>query len=81
MFSFPSMLHASMKAPDLTALERAKNAAGGPSELARRLSAIGRPITSQGVSAWRRVPAERVVDVERITGVSRRELRRDLYDL
>jgi len=75
------MLHAPLNAPDLTALERAKNAVGGPSELARRLSAIGRPITSQGVSAWRRVPAERVVDVERVTKVPRHELRRDLYDL
>ena len=63
-----------------TALDRAKAAVGGPIELARRLSALGRPITRQGVEAWRRVPAERVVDVERVTGVARHELRPDLYD-
>lgn len=61
------------------ALERAKDVVGGPIELARRLSAIGRSITRQGVEAWRRVPAERVVDVERVTGVPRHELRPDLY--
>ncbi|WP_459676160.1 YdaS family helix-turn-helix protein [Acidisoma sp. 7E03] len=33
------------------------------------------------VSQWRRIPAERVLDVERITGISRRELRPDLYPL
>lgn len=75
------MLHAPMNAPDLTALERAKNAVGGGRELARRLSAIGRPITSQAIYGWRRIPAERVLDVERVTGVSRSELRPDLYGL
>jgi DNA-binding transcriptional regulator YdaS (Cro superfamily) len=68
-----------MTAPAEAALERAKDAVGGAAVLARRLTVIGRPITTQGVSAWRRVPAERVVDVERATGVSRQELRPDLY--
>jgi DNA-binding transcriptional regulator YdaS (Cro superfamily) len=36
-------------------------------------------ITSPAVTKWRRVPAERVIDVERITGISREELRPDLY--
>lgn len=36
-------------------------------------------ITSQAVTQWRRIPAERVLDVERITGVPRHELRPDLY--
>lgn len=33
------------------------------------------------VSRWaqKRIPAERVIDVERLTGVSRNELRPDLY--
>lgn len=36
-------------------------------------------ITHGAVSQWRRVPAERVVDVEALTGISREELRPDLY--
>lgn len=28
---------------------------------------------------WRRVPAERVIDVERVTGIPREDLRPDLY--
>lgn len=38
-------------------------------------------ITHGAVSQWRRVPAERVLDVERVTGISRSELRPDLYPL
>lgn len=41
--------------------------------------ASGLGITSQAVGQWKKVPAERVLDVERITGVSRHELRPDLY--
>lgn len=36
-------------------------------------------ITAQAVSLWRRVPAERVVDVEKLTGIPRHVLRPDLY--
>ena len=36
-------------------------------------------ITHSAVSQWRRVPAERVLAVERLTGVSRHDLRPDLY--
>lgn len=36
-------------------------------------------ITPGAVSQWRRVPAERVLDVERITGISRHDLRPDIY--
>jgi DNA-binding transcriptional regulator YdaS (Cro superfamily) len=36
-------------------------------------------ITPQAIAGWRRVPAERVIDVERVTGVSREILRPDLY--
>lgn len=56
------------------ALDRAKKAVGGSSELGRRIG-----VTSQAVSQWRRVPAERVLDVERATGVPRHHLRPDLY--
>lgn len=36
-------------------------------------------IKSQAVSQWRRAPAKRVLDIERASGVSRHELRPDLY--
>ena len=45
--------------------------------LARRLG-----IRSPSIAGWKkrgRVPAERVLDVERITGVSRHRLRCDIY--
>ena len=46
----------------------------------RRLSlASDLNISSSAISMWERVPAERVLDVERITGVSRHDLRPDLY--
>lgn len=41
--------------------------------------AEGLGITSQALSQWNRVPPARVLDVERITGVSKEELRPDLY--
>lgn len=37
-------------------------------------------ITRQGIWQWRRIPAERVVEVERATGIPRQELRPDLYE-
>lgn len=58
---------------------RAKAALGGPSALAAALSQSGERISSQAVSKWFRVPAERVLEVERLTGVSRYELRPDVY--
>jgi DNA-binding transcriptional regulator YdaS (Cro superfamily) len=36
-------------------------------------------ITHGAVNQWRRVPAERVIDVERATGIPREKLRPDLY--
>jgi hypothetical protein len=58
------------------ALVRAIEEAGGVAELARKLS-----ISSQAVSQWDRVPAERALEVERATGgaVTRHDLRPDLY--
>lgn len=38
-------------------------------------------ISVQAVSQWRRVPGARVLEVERITGVSRYEIRPDIYGL
>jgi hypothetical protein len=36
-------------------------------------------ITRAAVTFWPRVPAERVIDVERISGIPREQLRPDLY--
>jgi DNA-binding transcriptional regulator YdaS (Cro superfamily) len=65
-----------------TALEKAKRLAGGASALAQRITLVtGERITSQAVSQWKIVPAGRVVAVERVTGVSRLELRPDLFEM
>ncbi len=55
-------------------LDEAIRAAGGVSELARRIG-----ISQPSVSNWERVPAERVLAVEQATNVSRATLRPDLY--
>jgi len=55
-------------------LRAAIEAAGGVSELARRVG-----ISQPSVSNWDKVPAERVLAVESTTGVSRVQLRPDLY--
>ena len=56
-------------------LQEAIRAAGGVTELARRVG-----ISQPSVSNWSRVPAERVLAVEALTGVTRAILRPDLYD-
>jgi TorA maturation chaperone TorD len=55
-------------------LEAAIRAAGGVSELARRLG-----ISQPSVSNWSRIPADRVLLVETATKVRREVLRPDLY--
>lgn len=59
------------------ALNSARKAAGGNTGLARRLGKL----TSQAVSQWKHVPAQRVLDVERITGIPRHQLRPDIYPM
>ena len=56
------------------ALKRAVAKVGGQASFAR---AIG--VTAQAVSQWNEVPPLRVIAVERISGVSRHDLRPDLY--
>jgi TorA maturation chaperone TorD len=56
-------------------LEEAIRAAGGITELARRIG-----ISQPSVSNWERVPAERVLAVEAATQVGRAVLRPDLYE-
>ena len=60
-----------MRDPGLSA---AIQAVGGVSELARRIG-----ISQPSVSNWDKVPAERVLAVEAVSGVERMRLRPDLY--
>jgi TorA maturation chaperone TorD len=55
-------------------LREAIRAAGGVTELARRIG-----ISQPSISNWSRVPAERVLAVEAATGTDRAVLRPDLY--
>src|SRR5712691_3935857 len=55
-------------------LDEAIRVAGGVGALARKIG-----IAQPSVSNWWRVPAERVLTVESVTGVSRAVLRPDLY--
>ena len=55
-------------------LEQAIKAAGGVASLARGIG-----IAQPSVSAWSRIPAERVLAVEALTRVQRTVLRPDLY--
>jgi TorA maturation chaperone TorD len=55
-------------------LDEAITVAGGVGALARKIG-----IAQPSVSNWSRVPAERVLTVEAVTGVSRAVLRPDLY--
>lgn len=61
-----------------TPVERVIQSLGGITKAASALG-IGNPSV---VANWRlrkRVPAERVLDIERITGISRHELRPDIF--
>ncbi len=64
-----------MKTKKLDAgLAAAIEAAGSRTELARRLG-----ITPGAISQWKRIPIERVPDVEAATGVRRSVLRPDFW--
>ena len=51
-----------------------RNKRGLMAELAQELG-----INRSAVAMWKRVPAERVRDVERLTGISRSKLRPDIF--
>jgi DNA-binding transcriptional regulator YdaS (Cro superfamily) len=55
-------------------VEIAAEKAGGVVSLARALG-----IKHTSLYSWRRVPAERVLDFERISGISRHEIRPDVF--
>jgi TorA maturation chaperone TorD len=55
-------------------LDEAIRAAGGIGALARKIG-----ISQPSVSNWSRIPAERVLSIEAVTGISREVLRPDLY--
>lgn len=60
------------------AIEHAVKIAGGQQQLAEKLG-----VRYQAIQKWIRgsVPAERVLAIEEATGVSRHELRPDIYPL
>ena len=70
------MLDLAIISDKAAALKRAIEIAGGQAELARLIG-----ITAQAISQWDEVPPLRVLVVERVSGVSRHELRPDLYPL
>jgi DNA-binding transcriptional regulator YdaS (Cro superfamily) len=49
-------------------------AAGGVIALSQKLG-----LSRAAVSGWKKVPAERVLAVEKITGIPREQIRPDLY--
>ncbi|NUZ10024.1 helix-turn-helix domain-containing protein [Pseudoalteromonas sp. McH1-7] len=63
----------------MIAIREAINVMGSQKKLAE---AIGNGITQQKISYWLmvgKVPAEHVLNIERVSGVSRHELRPDIY--
>lgn len=48
--------------------------AGGAAALAKNLK-----ISRSAISQWRRVPVNRVLEIEKLTGISRHDLRPDIY--
>jgi DNA-binding transcriptional regulator YdaS (Cro superfamily) len=61
----------------MNSIQKAVQAAGGAKALAKKLE-----ISRQAVEKWiehERIPAERVLELEEFTGISRHDLRPDLY--
>lgn len=62
--------------PYIPTLAEAVTRAGSVAKLAAMLG-----VSRQLIYKWKRVPAERVREIERLTGVPRETLRPDLYEL
>lgn len=58
----------------ISVVQEAADRVGGISELARRLG-----ITHPALYHWPRVPANRVLQIEKLTGISRHDMRPDIY--
>ncbi|MDF2994653.1 MAG: hypothetical protein K0R27_290 [Xanthobacteraceae bacterium] len=58
----------------IASIQHAAENVGGITRLAREIG-----VKHQTFYSWKRVPAERVLDIERVSGVPRHELRPDLY--
>lgn len=70
--------------PEQLALTEAINAAGGQSELARKLSASsGRPVKQQQVWNWlnreKKPSVKQAPFIEKVTGVTKERLRPDVF--
>lgn len=57
------------------AIRDAIEQAGGVNALARKLGGV----SPQAVSFWPRAPVKRVLEIEKLTGVSRYKLRPDIF--
>lgn len=57
-----------------TPLARATEIAGGVVRLSEKLG-----VKHQAISQWKKIPASRVLDIERLTGVSRYDQRPDIF--
>lgn len=62
--------------PRSPALLHAIELAGGPGALGAELG-----IRGQAISQWRQAPVTRVLEIERLTGISRHKLRPDIYPI
>lgn len=75
------MLSGSMLTETDSPLDRAKEQLGGAAGIASKLSERDpdRKLTAQAVSQWKRVPADRCLDIAALTGISVHELRPDVF--
>ena len=78
------MLEIKKVTPEQSALLEAINAAGGQSELARKLTAIApKAIKQQQIWNWlhreKKAPPSKVALIEMVTGIARSKLRPYLY--
>lgn len=59
----------------MTPLKLAIKTAGGVTKLSKLLN-----LSRAAIYLWKNIPAERVIAVERATGIPRQKLRPDLYE-